>query len=300
MKQIIIDEYPYTRIKENYKEYEFINQLNEIYKKGERQARSRHKLVESIKKSVGMDTPEKKVEPEDGRVIRITTPPIKPFLLADDFKTDIKDRITLDVKRESDYPIFGNVSIYADYYTNRELSCIGVYKNIQDALLGKIISDDKLVKSLIVERHNAGSAEEALLLNVITTREFLNIDDMVEKYKPYVKYTKEITTTLEDRYQVYPKNIDIKEVAHLNQSYDEVLVRKIKELYQGPVCDDHEIKVSVQITTYDSNSDCDNVAMNYLYCSQGILFRDIRQIKKLHVMKKITDKEKPSIVIEWE
>lgn len=300
MKQIRIEEYPHARIKENYKEYEFINQFNEAYKKGERQARSRRKLVESIKKSVGMDTPEKKVEPDDGRVRRITTPPIKPFLLADDFKTDIKDRVTLDVKRESKYPIIGNISIYADYYTNRELSCIGVYKNIQDALLGKIISDDKLVKSFIVERHNAGAAEEALLLNLITTREFMSITDTVDKYRPYIAYCKEITTTLEDRYQVYPKSIDVKEVARLNQSYDEILVSKIKDLYQGPVCDDREIEVSLQITTYDSNSDCDNVAMNYLYCSQGILFRDIRQIKKLHVMKKITDKEKPSIVIEWE
>ena len=33
MKQIIIEEYPHARIKENYKEYEFINQFNEAYKK---------------------------------------------------------------------------------------------------------------------------------------------------------------------------------------------------------------------------------------------------------------------------
>jgi len=297
-RRIEIDVYPSPRIKEDYKEHMAINEANERIKNAARKTKHKEKLLDSIKKSVGAEISDDKEESKTKRVIRLTTPPVKPFLLADDFKTDIKDRVTLDSRNESKYPIIGSTSIYVDFYTNRELSCIGVFKNVQDALLGKMISDDKLVKSFIVERHNAGADEEALQLNIITTREFLSITDTVDKFKPYVQYTKDITTTLEDRYQVYPKKIDVKEVADLNHRNDAELMSIIKALYEGPVCDEQEVEVSILITTPDSNSDCDNIALNYLYCCQGILFNSVNQIKKLHVKKKISDKN-PSVIIEW-
>jgi hypothetical protein len=298
-KRIEINVYPKPRTKEEYKEHMAINEANERIKNAARKTKSKEKLLDSTEKSVEKETVDYKEEAKAKRVKRLTTPPIKPFLLADDFKTDIKDRVTLDSRNKSEYPIIGNTSIYVDFYTNRELSCIGVFKNIQDALLGKMISDDKLVKSFIVERHNAGAEEEALQLNIITTREFMSIIDTLDKYKPYVQYTKYITTTLEDRYQVYPKKIDVKEVADLNHRNDTELISIIKALYEGPVCDEHEVEVSILITTPDSNSDCDNIALNYLCCCQGILFNSVNQIRKLHVRKRISDKETPSIIIEW-
>lgn len=219
---------------------------------------------------------------------------IKPitFYLGNDFRAELKNNIIIHLDRLDDttLPLAGNFSIILDLYTDRNLSSIGVLKNVLDACNGLLFSDDKKSESVLVRVHPCGGKNESLHLKLLSGRSIISASADNNTLDPYVIFSMNISTVLEDRYLTYPLNSGMHRTADLNKEYDDSLVKILRESY----VDDTLlgiIGISLNINVNDSKCDIDNIAMNYLKNSTGILYEHISQIKMLLINKKISDKQ---------
>lgn len=222
------------------------------------------------------------------------------FLLSDDFQSDIRDSVIATLKETNDtrFPLSGSSSIFIDCYSDRRISTIGVLKNVLDSLNRLLISDDKKVKSALIRKYPAKEDQESLHLSLMSTRDILSIDDSVDCYKPYILFSKEISTTLEDRYLPFPKDLLCKEVVEVNYHSDRKISSRLRDKYNGPIVEGN-ISLKIEITLTDDCGDLDNLALNYISNCRGIIYKEVDQIEKLLIIKRLSSTENPSIKISW-
>ena len=211
---------------------------------------------------------------------------ITMFFIGEDFRDELTDSIYISLQEveTKSFPIVGSVSVFMDLYSDRNISIIGVLKNVLDAGNKLLYQDDVQVESALVRKHSADGGPEKLILSVISSRVIDDLDAETKDYSPYIILNLELETVLEDRYLPYPKCMNTTDVAEVNQRHDDKVSIQLKQHHGSTLMTKNAIELSLVMNMHDKKADVDNLALTYVKCCKGIIYESIDQIQILHLV----------------
>jgi hypothetical protein len=212
-----------------------------------------------------------------------------PFYLAHSFRQDIRDNLDISINhmQSTIFPIKGKASMIVDVSSDRNLNLIGVLKNTMDACMYKLVTDDRNVDSVIISQDNSKYKEsEALHIHLLGDRHIYSPLTDLGYLKKNALLTSSTLTQIEDRYLPLPPP-GLEDYTHVEPNLkDDVEIKYLlKKAFRGELITD-DIVVSLIIHQSDTSHDLDNSVLGFIINAEGIVYEDMKQIKKLHLIKK--------------
>lgn len=220
------------------------------------------------------------------------------FLPAKDMQMDIKNHLIIKLQRMNDdqYPLESQSSIFLTFSTDRnKLALPGLLKNSLDAMNRVLISDDRMVESVLCLKRPSNNTPETVEIGLINTMPIIGVDDTIEKHSNILFHSK-IETILDDRYLTQVYESDAKEITQKNKYTDIATGDIIRTQYNSRPLDG-KIQISIKLTNRYNFGDVDNAALNVLVPMTGICFNNMEQIEALHIQKRINRNDEPGITV---
>lgn len=210
-----------------------------------------------------------------------------------DFQEDIKAEFIAEIHRRNvanRFPRDNDISVSIEVSSMINILLPMVSKNVLDALNGVAFIDDVNVSSTYVALSNNKE-------NLIKVRLYLN-KSLVAKRKPFVMFT--INTKPIDKIIPLPRYTSQKVRTNPeNIKYQNIVRTLINKQKNHPIIKS-DMVMSFDITTTSFKNDLDNIVINYLCAMKNVVFKDIYQIKALHmnIKRLVRGKEHAVVSIE--
>lgn len=223
------------------------------------------------------------------------------YLPTKDMQLDIKDRLMMELIKINDdrFPIDTKSSVFLTFKTNRDNIVLpGLLKNTLDAMNRVLISDDKIVESVLCMKSPTNNTLEAVDIGLMNTMPIIGVYDTIESHTNILFHTN-VETVLDDKYlpQVYESYAC--ETTQENRYTDMEMRGIINTQYKSRPLEGR-IHISVELRNKYNFGDLDNAALNVLVPMAGICFNDMNQIETLHIIKKISRRDDPGITVYFE
>lgn len=215
--------------------------------------------------------------------------------MADDFQQEIKDNFLVAVHDDSKYPVSGKISLYIELTTSRSVHLLGVAKNIMDACIGIIYSDDSVVESILINRNaQEKGLLDHLVIKVVNGKPLRSNELTYDNINDYTLLNIELNTLVEDNYMPYPPSIVFKEL--INPNDDEALKAQLEIACKSAKVSSRTKVLSITVAADDSKVDVDNLCLNYIVNLIGIAYSELEQIDSLHLLKTVNSTRNQVII----
>jgi hypothetical protein len=215
-----------------------------------------------------------------------------------DFEDAIKHEFIAESYRSDTYKRFPRQeSIALAVEVNALNECIlpAVLKNVADALQKKAYSDDYKVYSILATLE-IGEEESVKVGILVDTR--IRPDEIIKHVFSKSFITFKVETTPVDKVLSIPKLPNETMVNNkINKQHQSYIEQQISVQYSGGMLLD-DVKISIDVDTLSTESDLDNIALNYILALEGVIIKDIKQVKALWLNLSRNKSDKASMKIE--
>jgi hypothetical protein len=217
------------------------------------------------------------------------------------FQQELGDRMRRKIRRFSSnrFPMTDRISFYIDIHSRRSLSIPGIAKNILDAYSKILYSDDSIVESMILHKHEWEHDDtDRLDIRVIQSYKLGSIEVTEKQIEPYLILSDSFETVLVDKYLPYPPSMDYTDAINPNAQANIQLKKVIRDQYEEQLSDSNVSVSLIMENVSTRKSDLDNLSMTYLVNMQGVVYESIENIDKLHMsIDKGSNKEENAIIL---
>ena len=210
-----------------------------------------------------------------------------PLLSAHSFRQDIINAIKVSlIKAPSGvYPLNGSVSLIVDVHSREQLLIYGVLKNVMDACIRLLVTDDRQFSSIYI-RHLDDAVEESIEIWILIGQTIYSIYSDLAALKVQAVFHVNVPTIPEDRYLPLPRITGQEPLEEYTQT-DDILKWILSNSLVAPSVNVN-FGWSINIHTKQVYADIDNLGLPLLKNLDGIVHQDLREIKVLHMIRSVS------------